>query len=91
MPFLPVASRAVRLAGVAALLFLPATPLSAQVTGQQDAARLLEMDPELQRRLRSQIGQSGLSEEQIRERLRQAGYPESTLDQYLSGARPGES
>jgi polysaccharide biosynthesis/export protein len=91
MPFLPVASRAVRLAGVAALLFLPATSLSAQVTGQQNAAELLEMDPELQRRLRSQIGQSGLSEEQIRERLRQAGYPESTLDQYLSGARPGES
>ena len=91
MPFLPVASRAVRLAGVAALLFLPAAPAVAQISGQQNAAELLEMSPELQQRLRSQINQSGLSEEQIRERLRQAGYPEGTLDQYLSGARPGES
>ncbi len=91
MPFPTVATCAVRLAGAAALLFLCATPASAQVTGQQDAAELLEMSPELQQRLRSQINQSGLSEEQIRERLRQAGYPESTLDQYLSGARPGES
>ena len=71
MPFLPVASRAVRLAGVAALLFLPAAPAVAQISGQQNAAELLEMSPELQQRLRSQINQSGLSEEQIRERLRQ--------------------
>ena len=91
MPFPPVAHRAVRLAGVAALLFLTAPPALAQIAGQQDAAELLQMSPELQQRLRSQINQSGLSEEQIRERLRQAGYPESTLDQYLSGARPGET
>jgi polysaccharide biosynthesis/export protein len=56
---------------------------------------MLQNQPDLVRQLRDRIGQSGMSEDQIRARLRAAGYPENFLDQYLSGAdttlgvRPG--
>ncbi|MBK6424314.1 MAG: SLBB domain-containing protein [Gemmatimonadetes bacterium] len=38
------------------------------------------------RQLRERIGTSGLTPEQIRARLRAAGYPEDLLDPYLAGA-----
>jgi polysaccharide export outer membrane protein len=55
------------------------------------ARRLLETRPDLVAQLRREIGNSGLTPDQIRARLRAAGYPESLLDGYIStrGARPG--
>ena len=79
-------------------------PLSAQVPqvppGQQlptpDQARdALQNQPQLVTRLRERLLQSGLTPDQVRSRLRAAGYPENLLDDYLSGAdttrkvRPG--
>ena len=43
--------------------------------------------PELVSQLQSRLAGSGLTPEQIRARLRAEGYPESLLDQYMSGAR----
>jgi protein involved in polysaccharide export with SLBB domain len=61
-----------------------------------DQARdMLQNQPDLVRQLRQRLQESGLTDDQIRARLRAAGYPETFLDQYLSGAdtslgvRPG--
>jgi polysaccharide export outer membrane protein len=93
--------------GLLLALFLTAAPgtIAAQVPvqirpGQQlpnaDQARdMLQNQPDLVRQLRDKMRQSGLSEDQVRARLRAAGYPESLLDDYLAGAdtslmvRPG--
>ena len=59
------------------------------------AEEMLQNQPDLVRQLRERLQQSGLTDDQIRARLRAAGYPENFLDQYLSGAdtslgvRPG--
>ncbi len=90
---------------LAVVLLLAPAALAAQVPAQvrpgqalpsPDQARdLLQNQPDLVRQLRDRIGESGMSEDQIRARLRAAGYPENLLDQYLSGAdsslatRPG--
>jgi polysaccharide export outer membrane protein len=50
----------------------------------QQAEVLLQTRPDLVQQLRERIGASGLSQEQIRARLRAAGYPETLLDKYLS-------
>lgn len=93
-------------AGVATLLLtatavVPAV-LSAQipqVPGQlptPDQARAALQNPEMVRQLRQKLQQSGLTPDQVRARLRAAGYPEALLDEYLVGAdttravRPGE-
>ena len=73
------------------LAFLSARPLAAQVpTGglptPSQAQQLLQTRPDLVRQLRERIGTSGLTPEQIRARLRAAGYPEDLLDPYLAGA-----
>jgi polysaccharide biosynthesis/export protein len=105
---IPVLRELCRLRSVvlsAVLLLATTLPLSAQVPvqvrpGQQlpspDQARdLLENQPDLVRQLRDRISQSGMTEDQVRARLRAAGYPENFLDQYLLGAdtslatRPG--
>ncbi len=52
----------------------------------EQARELLESQPDLVRQLRDRLQQSGLTDDQIRARLRSAGYPENFLDQYLSGA-----
>ncbi|MDP9201190.1 MAG: polysaccharide biosynthesis/export family protein, partial [Gemmatimonadota bacterium] len=49
-----------------------------QVQGRVDP------DPQLTARLRSEIAKGGLTAEEVRARLRAAGYPEALLDQYLS-------
>lgn len=49
------------------------------------AQELLRNRPELVERLRQEIGTSGLTPDQVRARLRAAGYPENLLDQYLTG------
>jgi protein involved in polysaccharide export with SLBB domain len=50
------------------------------------AQELLRTRPDLVEQLRQRIGASGLTREQVRARLRAAGYPEDMLDPYLSGA-----
>jgi protein involved in polysaccharide export with SLBB domain len=88
-----------------ALLFALAGSLWAQVPGQgnpsqrlptpDEARDMLQNQPGLVEQLRQKLAQSGLSEDQVRSRLRAAGYPENLLDQYLPGAdttaevRPG--
>ncbi|HEU5041052.1 MAG TPA: SLBB domain-containing protein [Gemmatimonadales bacterium] len=95
--------RAHRLALSLLLLFLGlAGGLAGQeptVGGQRptpDQARdLLRNQPGIVEQLRQRLQQSGLSPDQVRARLRAAGYPESMLDEYLPGAdttrqvRPG--
>jgi polysaccharide biosynthesis/export protein len=94
-------------AGVVGLLvataFTPAI-LAAQVPrvspGQQlptaDQARAALQNPEMVRQLRQKLQASGLTPDQVRARLRAAGYPDALLDDYLIGAdttravRPGE-
>jgi protein involved in polysaccharide export with SLBB domain len=76
-----------------------AAPLAAQVPSQvptpppgqvlptpAQAEELLKTRPDLVQQLRERIGGSGLSREQIRSRLRAAGYPETLLDKYLSAS-----
>ena len=69
------------------------TPLRAQQVpnGQQlptpaQAQEMLRSQPELVQQLRQRLEQSGLTPDQVRSRLRAAGYPESMLDDYLQGA-----
>ena len=85
-------------AGASALLLLAIALLPAKLAaqvpqlppGQQlptpDQARAALQNPELVRQLRQRLQQSGLTPDQIRSRLRAAGYPEAMLDDYLVGA-----
>lgn len=97
-----------RRAGVATALLgvtaFAAPSLGAQVPqvqpGQQlptpdQARQALQNQPQLVTQLRQRLLQSGLTPDQVRSRLRAAGYPENLLDDYLMGAdtsrqvRPG--
>jgi protein involved in polysaccharide export with SLBB domain len=83
---------------------LPPATLSAQIPeglpGQQrptpEQARAALQNPELVRQLRQKLQESGLTPDQVRSRLRAAGYPDALLDDFLMGAdttrhvRPGE-
>ncbi|HEU4953944.1 MAG TPA: polysaccharide biosynthesis/export family protein, partial [Gemmatimonadales bacterium] len=66
-----------------------------QLPTPDQAKEILQNQPDLVRQLREKLLQSGLTDDQVRARLRAAGYPENFLDQYLSGAdtsltvRPG--
>ena len=75
---------------VAALLCLliagsAGTALAQRPTAEQ-AREILRNRPDLVRQLRERLGASGLTPDQVRARLRAAGYPENMLDEYLSGA-----
>jgi polysaccharide export outer membrane protein len=74
-------------------LFTLSGPLAAQIpNGQQklpsaqEAEEALKTQPQLVQRLRERLLQSGLTPDQVRARLRAAGYPENMLDDYLQGA-----
>jgi polysaccharide export outer membrane protein len=76
-----------RLAALLAL-FLAAgagTVLAQRPTTEQ-ARDILRNRPDLARQLRERLGESGLTPDQVRARLRAAGYPETMLDDYLSDA-----
>lgn len=92
---IPHSGIAAALLGLAALS--PAT-LTAQIPGQAptpEQARTALQNPEVVRQLRQRLQQSGLTPDQVRARLRAAGYPENLLDDYYAGAdttrqiRPG--
>ena len=76
---------------VSTLLVL-ATRLPAQVPGgggqlpSPDQAQELLQNPQVIEQLRQRLEQSGLTPDQVRSRLRAAGYPENLLDDYVQGA-----
>ncbi|MBA3346071.1 MAG: polysaccharide biosynthesis/export family protein, partial [Gemmatimonadales bacterium] len=93
-------------AGAVALALYSGVPqAAAQVpTGQfppgqlptpEQTREMMQNRPDAADRIRQQIGASGLTPDQVRSRLRAAGYPENLLDDYLQGAdttrqlRPG--
>ena len=68
-----------------AALALTAAPLAAQTRpAPADAQDALRTRPDLARRLRERFERSGMDREQMRDRLRAAGYPEDLLDQYIT-------
>jgi polysaccharide export outer membrane protein len=76
---------------------LPAARASAQVPDgnfpgglpSPEQARVLLSQPGMADQLRQRIATSGLSPDEIRARLRAAGYPESMLDEFLGPAAAG--
>ncbi|MEO7367550.1 MAG: polysaccharide biosynthesis/export family protein, partial [Gemmatimonadaceae bacterium] len=72
-----------RILSVAAFLFI--VPAAARAQSASQAQQMLQSNPELLNQLRSRIMTSGLTPEQVRERLRAEGYPENLLDSYLQG------
>ncbi|MEP7177167.1 MAG: SLBB domain-containing protein [Gemmatimonadales bacterium] len=77
---------------LAVTLVVLCSPLTAQVpSGQQlpspeQAQEMLRTQPQLVQQLRQRLQQSGLTPDQVRSRLRAAGYPEGMLDDYVQGA-----
>ncbi len=59
---------------------------SGQLPSPEEAEQMLRNQPELVQQLRDRLTQSGLTPDQVRARLRAAGYPEGMLDDYLQGA-----
>src|SRR3954454_9761942 len=56
-----------------------------QLPSQDQAQDLLRNRPDLVEQLRQRLAASGLTPDQIRSRLRAAGYSETLLDAYMSG------
>jgi len=75
----------------AALLALAAPSFGQQQPTPDEARRLLETRPDLIAQLRREIASSGLTPDQIRARLRAAGYPQDLLDDYLGTSRGSRS
>ncbi len=79
---------------VAVCLLLFSSRVAAQIPGlppgahpsPQEVQTLLETRPDLVAQLRQKIAESGLTPDQIRARLKAAGYPEDLLDAYIGGA-----
>ena len=74
-----------------ALIIATATPLLAQNISPQQAQALLQQRPDLAAQVRQRVGSSGLTQAQIRDRLREQGYDPSLLDPYMGGAAGGEA
>jgi len=68
-----------------------AQSLPANLPTPAQAQDLVQNRPELVAQLRQRIQASGLSADQLRARLRAAGYPESLLEQVMGGATLGAS
>jgi len=75
---------------VGCFLLIAAPRLYAQQLPTPDQAqRLLQTRPDLVAQLRQEIASSGLTPDQIRARLRAAGYPENLLDAYVGSTASG--
>ena len=79
-----------RLLVVAALSVVAGRSSLAQLPTAAEAEALLKSRPDLVNQLRQRITTSGMTPDQIRARLRAAGYPETLLDSYLSDS-PGQA
>ncbi|HXY70037.1 MAG TPA: hypothetical protein VEH62_11350, partial [Gemmatimonadales bacterium] len=64
-------------------------PRPANVSDQQLQQYLQQ--PGIGDQIRQRIEDSGLTPDQVRARLRAAGYPENLVDQYMSPATPGQA
>ena len=73
------------LAGTRANAQIPGFPPGVKLSPEQ-VQQLLETRPDLVQQLRQRIALSGLTPDQIRARLKAAGYPEHMLDAYMVGA-----
>src|SRR2546423_2276896 len=78
--------RSIPIAALAASALLPASRLRGQQPTMSQVEQMLQGSPEVATRLRTRLAGSGLSNDQIRARLRAAGYPEGLLDTYLPGS-----
>ncbi len=76
-------SSKLRILTIAAFLFI--APAIGRAQSASQAQQMLQSNPELLNQLRSRIMSSGLTNDQVRERLKAEGYPENLLDSYLSG------
>jgi protein involved in polysaccharide export with SLBB domain len=64
-----------------------ATPVFAQtIPSPAQAQQMLQNDPSLLGRLQGMMQSSGLTPDQVRDRLKAQGYPQSLLDQYMPGS-----
>lgn len=73
-----------------AILFLAAIASASpaqSIPSPGQAQQMLRDDPGLIARLQQMMQSSGLTPDQVRDRLRTAGYPDSLLDQYLPGGK----
>ncbi|MGH7668583.1 MAG: SLBB domain-containing protein [Gemmatimonadaceae bacterium] len=73
-----------------AILAMPAALGAQQLPTQSQAMQMLN-DPSIVATLRQQIQNSGMSPDQIRQKLTAMGYPPSMLDQVLGTAGAGDS
>src|ERR1051326_5488540 len=69
------------------LLFWAGTTAAQQLPSPQQVQQMLQNQPGLAEQARQRLMESGLSADQIRARLRAAGYPESLLDAYLGNGK----
>jgi polysaccharide export outer membrane protein len=65
---------------------IPQAPSAQQLPTADQAREALLNQPALVEQLRKKLQESGLTPDQVRSRLRAAGYPETMLDEYLTGA-----
>jgi polysaccharide biosynthesis/export protein len=65
---------------------IPQVPPGQQLPTPGQAREALQNQPQLVERLRQRLLESGLTPDQVRSRLRAAGYPENLLDDYMMGA-----
>lgn len=79
------------LLAAALLILAPASLVAQQLPSASDAAAILQSRPDLVNQLRQRITSSGMTPDQIRERLKAAGYPENLLDSYLPGGTSGDA
>ena len=77
--------RVLRLLLVAGAMAATAVPAAAQMPSPAQAQALLQARPDMAVQIRQQISTSGMSAEQVLQRLRASGYPENFLDSYLPG------
>lgn len=73
-----------------ALSCVALTATAQQIPSPAQAQQALQQNPALADSIRQRLLQSGLTPDQVRARLRAAGYPDSMLDAYLGPALPGE-
>src|SRR6185437_12402476 len=62
-----------------------------QIPSPAQAQQMLQSNPGLISRLQQMMAQSGLTPDQIRQKLQEQGYPQSLLDQYLAGGTGADS
>jgi polysaccharide biosynthesis/export protein len=69
------------------VVLLSAAAHAQQIPSPAQAQQMLRNDPSLIGRLQQMMQSSGLTPDQVRERLKASGYPDSLLDAYLPGGR----